>query len=354
MLLVGPVSGQAIVGGIENGIDMLLRSPVAARHGVVFFNSYRPRDPSRSWTRRIACELGALARYLRRLAITRPRLVHVKAAEGVNFYQAISHTLLARLSGARVLLQIHGGSFDAWYAGLPAARRAVVRFGLRVPHALLVLSEYWRERIDRLRPGGPVYVMPNAVELERAQPRRRTGSPALRVLTIGAIGARKGHFDIVEAARSLAREPIRFQFAGPDDLGGEIDRLRLAIAGHGLDGIALLGPVTGDAKWQLLAEADVFLLPSHAENMPNAVLEAMAASLPIVCTAVGAVREMVDERGACFVPAGDPAAIAAALRALLADPRRRESMGEANRARIETEFALERVLPVLDRLYAAA
>lgn len=355
VLLVGPVSGDGIVGGIENGIDMLLRSPIATRHGIVFFNSYRAPDPSRSWPRRIGCELGAIGRYVRCLVATRPRLVHVKTAEGVNFYQSIAYTSLARMSGARVLLQIHGGSFDTWYEGLSRGRRALVRLGLRVPHALMALSERWRECLRRLQPRTPVHVLPNAVELERARRERGTPGPILRVLTIGALGARKGHFDIVAAARLLRHEPIRFQFAGPDEFGGEADELRRRIAGDGLEQrVELLGAVTGDRKWELLGETDVFLLPSYNENMPNAVLEAMAAGLPIVCTAVGAVAEMVDAQGARFVPPGDPDAIAAALRDLLHAPGERAAMGRANRDRIETHYALERVLPVLEQLYSAA
>jgi len=355
VLLVGPLSGGDLVGGIENGIDMLLGSPLAERHGIAFFNSYRPRDPDRPWRRRLAAEALASGRFLRTLIFLRPRVVHVKAAEGVNFLQGLGYVLLARLVGARVLLQIHGGSFDEWYGSMSAAGRLLVRTGLRLPSALIVLSEYWRSFVTGIGVRTQVHVVPNAVDLRPRQVSRVSAGTTFRVVTLGAIGERKGYFDILAAACLLRNEPIQFQFAGPDEFGGETDAIRRRIHEWGLEGrVELLGPVTGAQKWRLLMDADCFLFPSHHENMPNAVLEAMAVGLPIVCTDVGAIREMVDERGAAFVPVGDGHAIAVALRALRVDPARRESMGRANRDRVEVDYALERVLARLGRVYEEA
>jgi glycosyltransferase involved in cell wall biosynthesis len=170
---------------------------------------------------------------------------------------------------------------------------------------------------------------------------------------VGAIGVRKGHFDIVQAAiRMGAEAPFVFLFVGSDEYGGETARLREEIDRHGVDGmIEFLGPLTGDAKWTVLAGADVFLLPAYNENMPNSILEAMAAGLPVVCTDVGAVRQMVGNAGALIVPTGDPDAIAAALEGLRRDPAGRRIMGDANRQRSVEEYSFDRVARDLDDLY---
>ncbi len=102
----------------------------------------------------------------------------------------------------------------------------------------------------------------------------------------------------------------------------------------------------------MLAEADVFLLASHAEGMPNAVLEAMAAALPVVATGVGAIPEMLPD--GLLVPVGDPAAIARVLLELAGDPERRRELGRRNRERVEALYGFGRVEELLDALYGAS
>lgn len=352
-MLVGPMSGGDLVGGVENGIDMLLQSTLARTWDMAFFNSFRERRPDRGVPARLAAEARTYARFAAALARVRPAVVHVKAAEGPNFLQGLMYVLLARASGARTLLQIHGGSFDVWYRDGGPRLQQVIRRGLRLPHEVILLSDYWRDFVRDLGTRRPLRVIPNAVDLRHVQPPTRAGRPPFRVVTIGAIGERKGYFDIVEAARRCADAPVRFAFAGPDEFGGETARLRERIVATGMeDRVELLGAVAGEAKWRLLAAADLFLFPSHAENMPNAILEAMAAGVPIVCSPVGAVRDMVDQRGVRFVPAGDAAAIATAVRETVGDPGALRAMGAVNRAHLESRFALERILPQLDAVYA--
>ncbi len=351
VLLVGPLSGGPLVGGIETGIDMILRSALVQRHGIVFFNSYRA--PSREGTilTRLISQLVMVARFVATLARVRPRLVHIKTADRVNFVQNSVYVLVARLSARPVVLQIHGGEFDAWYESLSSWRRWLVRRALALPTAIIALSEYWRAFVTRLHVTRPVHVIPNGVELDLARAPCRESDGPLRVVTFGAIGVRKGHFDIVEAAALLHEERAVFEFAGTDEYGGETAQLVARAREIGVEErIRFLGAVNGPAKWDLLAHSDVFLLPARNENMPNSVLEAMAASLPIVCTDVGAVREMVGG-SALFVPIGDPAAIATALRTLIHDTAQRRRLGCDARRRSEVAYSFKTVATLLDDLY---
>jgi glycosyltransferase involved in cell wall biosynthesis len=283
----------------------------------------------------------------------RPQLVHVKATEGINFFQGICYSIIGRALGRRVLLQLHGGNFATWYQGMGRFGRAAVRVGLLTPSELVVLSEYWRSFISGLCPARSIHVIPNGVNIESAMIRTGFDHSELKVVTIGAIGVRKGYFDIVAAAALLRDEPIRFLFAGPDEFGGEQDELRAyARKLDVIDKVEFLGTVIGKQKWRLLSEADVFLLPSRGENMPNAVLEAMASGLPIVCTPVGALREMFDGGGAIFVPAGDSIAIEKALRQLMDSPDLRKSMGYRNRAEVVAHYSLDRVFEKIGALYS--
>ena len=97
-----------------------------------------------------------------------------------------------------------------------------------------------------------------------------------------------------------------------------------------------------------VAESDIFLLPSLMEQAGYVLLEAQATGIPIVATKVGGVPEMVREgRSAVLVPAGDPAAITAALQELVDHPERWAAMGREGREHVESRHDLDRLKPRL-------
>ena len=103
----------------------------------------------------------------------------------------------------------------------------------------------------------------------------------------------------------------------------------------------------------LLSDADIFLLVSAWEGLPGSVMEAMAASLPVVGTDVNGINELVlhGETG-LLAPAGDSDAIAKALKLLLEDRALRLEMGRKGRIRIEQEFDLKRTTRKLEEFYS--
>jgi glycosyltransferase involved in cell wall biosynthesis len=180
-------------------------------------------------------------------------------------------------------------------------------------------------------------VIHNGVALD--VPRRRPHPGPVILLSVGRLRAPKDFLTLVRAVAALEPGSARLLIAGdgPDRpaLEAEIDRLGLG------EHVVLLG--TRDDVPELLAGADVFVLSSDSEGLPMSVLEAMATGLPVVASAVGGVPEAVSasETGT-LVPARDSAALAEALRRLVADPALRERFGEAGRRRAEREFSLER------------
>jgi glycosyltransferase involved in cell wall biosynthesis len=335
VLLVGPAPGPVPTGGVETGVAMILRSDLARRYRI------------RLWDRRRRRLMRYAAAVLRRP----PRVVHVKSSSGINFWESAAYAAVGRLAGRRVLLQIHSGEFEEWYRGHGTAGRWAVRQGLRMGSEILVLSDHWRRVLGDLVRDRPIHVVPNGVEpLERIATRRTDGR--LRVVTIGTLSRHKGHFEILEAAVLLRNRPVRFVLAGPDQTSGRGDgaAVRRRAAELGLDGqVELTGPVEPAKRRRLLEEADVFLLPSHAEGMPNAVLEAMAAGLPVIASAVGALPEMLPD--GILIPPGDPEAIACAIEELVQDPERRQRLGRRNWERVETHYRLDQVVEALDRFY---
>lgn len=103
--------------------------------------------------------------------------------------------------------------------------------------------------------------------------------------------------------------------------------------------IRLAGMVDDPRPW--LAAADVFALPSHAEGLSNALLEAMASGLAVVASDIPANREALDAGTAWWHPPGDVGALAGALRAALADGPGRARHGSASRTRAVDRFGLD-------------
>jgi glycosyltransferase involved in cell wall biosynthesis len=103
-----------------------------------------------------------------------------------------------------------------------------------------------------------------------------------------------------------------------------------------------------------IARADLFVLPSRAEGMPVALLEAMAAGTAAIATRVGAIPEIArDNQEAVLIDALDPAEMAKAMKLLLENPDRRAELGRAAAERVQREFCPERFRSALAELWTA-
>ena len=101
-----------------------------------------------------------------------------------------------------------------------------------------------------------------------------------------------------------------------------------------------------------LAAADIFVLPSRSEAFPNAVLEAMAAGLPIVASGVGGVGELIEEgQTGMLVPPDDPGRLADRLSALMAEPALGARLGTAARAHAQAHYSFDRMVEAFEGIY---
>ena len=110
--------------------------------------------------------------------------------------------------------------------------------------------------------------------------------------------------------------------------------------------------MSGGDKALLIEQARALVLPSYSENFGNVVLEAMAVATPVVVTPEVGLAAEVESSGAGVVATNDPPVLAAALRALLGDPAKREAMGRAGRAAVEARYSWERVAEQMEEAYA--
>ena len=163
---------------------------------------------------------------------------------------------------------------------------------------------------------------------------------ALNLAVVAAFEPRKGHLSLIDA---LAQVPnVRAALVGAGSATAAIEA-RIAELGLG-ERVRLLG--WRDDVPAILAAADALALPSLGnECLPYAILEAMAAGLPVLSTDVAGIPEMVDDGRTGYVVApGDSAALAARLAALADAPERARAFGAAGRERVSREFSLEQMV----------
>ncbi len=220
--------------------------------------------------------------------------------------------------------------------------------------AIHVLGEDLRRRALRrgCPPALPCRVIPPAVDAARFAPRGERRDGPLRLLSVGRLEWKKGYEDALVALAMLRRQGIDFRWRL---VGGGSFLEALAFTRHqlGLEQVVeLAGPLPPARIAAELEQADLFLHPALSEGFCNAVLEAQAAGLPVVCSDADGLAENV-ENGVTglVVPRRDPAALAAAIAALAGDAERRRAMGEAGRRRAETFFRPEAEIAAFESFY---
>ena len=255
----------------------------------------------------------------------RPDIVHASSSKA-----GILGRLAAWLAGVPIrIFTVHGWAFAA-YAGLPGRLyRVAERWMLPFTSATICVAEY--ERRVGIAAGAcraeQTVVIPNAVQVS-ALPRAVQRAGVVELISVGRLRAPKDFITLARALARLERGSFRASLIGdgPDRsmIEAELEQLGLG------DSVRLLGDRSDVPR--LLAAADVFVCSSRSEGMPISIIEAMAAGLPVVASAVGGVPEMVDdERTGLLVAPGAAAALADALARLIGDRALREQMGRAGR-----------------------
>lgn len=277
-------------------------------------------------------------------------VVHVHAASHASFVRKSIVLLAARLAGCKTIFHLHGGGFRRFAQDESGAlMRRWIRHTLETSSVVIALSDSWAQFVRGFAPRARVAVVPNAVPLPALAP--AGAEIPERILFLGRIDAAKGVFELLAAAARLARDfpALRLVFGGEGDLAG----LRRRAAGLGIAGrLECPGWLDGAGVAAELAKASVFCLPSHAEGLPMAMLEAMAAGKAVLATRVGGIPETVrDGDNGLLVPPRDDEALARALATLMGDSALRERLAARARTTIEQQYSTEVVCGQLSAIY---
>jgi glycosyltransferase involved in cell wall biosynthesis len=293
--------------------------------------------------------LYRLARYMRRFDLV------------LTYNWGAFDAVMARyLFGGPPLIH-HEDGFNEDEAGeLKSRRNLYRRLGLRAAHRLVVPSARL-EGIARkawAQPPGRVVRIANGIDVARYGPPpvgpipgldRRPGEVVIG--TVAGLRAVKNLPRLVRAFAAMSAKAARLVIvgAGPESERIAAEARRLGVG----ERLLMPGFLADPARW--IGHFDVFALSSDSEQFPISLVEAMAAGLPAVATAVGDVAQMVsDDNRPLIVEATDEAAFAAALDSLAERPDLRRAIGRANKEKAEAEYDEAGMIARYARLYEEA
>jgi glycosyltransferase involved in cell wall biosynthesis len=354
VLLLGP--HRAAVSGVSTHLNLLIDSTLGDDYEVVHFQvGSEGRDE------------GAIGKVLRLLVspfflaasiiFRHVSIVHINTSLNRKAYwRDLAYLFVSKALGARVLYQVHGGDLPRKFFANRPALTSFLRWTLGVPDLVVVLAQVELSAYREFIPKQQVVALPNGIDC-----RPFSGVPTVRsdpthplqIVYVGRIAREKGLYETLQGLR-LAHElgvDARLVIGGS---GAEEPRLRRYAQALGIaNRVVFVGPVFGNDKVKLLSGADVMVLPSYSEGLPYALLESMAAGVPVIATPVGAIPDVVSHDIHGFlVPPRDGKAIAEAIAILAGDREKLSWMSRACRRRVRAAFSIERLAQEFSYHYA--
>jgi glycosyltransferase involved in cell wall biosynthesis len=358
MLIVGAFPPRHIRehGGVLTSCRVLLESSLPQRAELVLVDSSSTSVPPPPLLRRLPRALLRIAVTCWHFARSRPHVALLFASPGSSFVEKSLVAAVARVLGVRTLMFPRGAQLIADYHASPL-KAVLFRRLFSIPDRLLCQGNVYRDFFTGTigLDGATCPIVANwtaTAELLAIGESRRydPNGASLTLLFLGWVDREKGVFELLECLRVLAARPglprLRLLMAGD---GSAIQAVRRFIRDHALESsVELPGWIDGPQKIAALRDADIFVLPSYMEGMPNALIEAMAAGLPVVATAVGAVADMIEEgSNGLVIEPRDPDALIRAVETLISTPSLRMSLGRAACLTAREEFSVEAAVDTL-------
>lgn len=282
------------------------------------------------------------------LFIGRYEITHIHMAEKGSVFRKGLVIVLAKLFQCKILLHMHGATFEDWYTSCPRLIQAVVRHIINKADRVVILGEYWKPFISSLlKFPEKLSVIYNAVEI----PDTNSYNPAAdNLLFLGSAGKRKGIYDLLDAIGMADKdlpECVRLLIYGPDEcsIEKEIQRRNLT---HRIEYRGWLAPEQMPEVFHNIA---VNILPSYNEGLPMTILETMAFGIPNISTRVAAIPEAVNNDNGFLIVPGDLNSLCKAILTLSNDRTLRMKKSVLSYKTVKEQFALNVHLMRILELY---
>jgi len=364
MLIVGafPPEGTREHGGVLTSCRVLMASSLPQRMELVLLNSFSPTVPPPPYLRRLLPATRRIILMVKHCLRSNLDVMLLFASPGPSFIEKSLMAAIARLFGIKTMMFPRGAALVDHYRA-STVRAALLRLCFRIPTLMLcqgnAYQEFFAHEVGLGRVRCPIIHNWTATVqlLNIGASRVYSHELPLDILFLGWVDREKGIFELLDCVRQLVEAAdvpsFKMVIAGDGSAMAEArQRLVDPLLGRVVE---LLGWIDSDVKVEKLRRAHLLVLPSYMEGMPNAIIEALAAGLPVVATDVGAVGDMVvDGVNGFLIPARDTDRLVQALRDLLIDGPLRERMGRAGwhiaKERFSAERAADQIVALADRV----
>ncbi len=268
--------------------------------------------------------------------------VLVFCSSGFSFFEKGIMVMIAKAYRKKTMLAPRSGLLQGQLTRRYRFRQFAKRV-IRASDTVICQGEQWFTFFDSMFPGhsGKFLIQLNWIDLSAYPYHPQSAKDLVRLLFIGQFHPYKGLMDLLEAVRHVRELPLQLSIYGGGKLQSEYEHF---VDANDLSAIvSFKGWADQQTKLEALAQADVLILPSHAEGMPNVVLEAMASGVPVIATRVGGIPSLIHSgTSGILVEPGKAEQLADAIRLLVTQPDLRQQLSATAHTVVAAECSIDK------------
>ena len=336
-------------GGMTKMCQHILDSDISDRVQWYLIDSTAPHNKIRSFITRLFPAIRRVLVFVWLLLSKKIDKVFIFTSQGFGFYEKGVMILIAKAFNKCTILALRSGF-------LIKDIESSNRFKRRAKHIfdksddIVVQGTNWKSfLIDYCKVGeSKIHIIPNCVDKTDSVINEGFQDPC-RLLFMGFVEKNKGIYELIKAIKLLDIDGWQLDIAGD---GIALQDIKDLTEQQGLaDKIVFHGWVKGGLKENLYRDADIIILPSYHEGMPNAILEAMARSTAVISTDVGAIPDLIDQgKNGFLIKPSEYISIAEKIKFYLQNSDVLSQHKEASRLKIENHFTVDRIIPKFAQL----
>lgn len=337
--------------GTAIATDVIINSNIHERFKIYHLDTSDHRDIKTLAKIDLINIFMAISHYLKLIwmIITKnPDLVYVPSQQTtIGYLRDIPFVMITKLFRKKLLFHLHGGNFKNWYDSSGKFMKWTVQHVHKNIDGQIVLGHNLKNLFDWLIPPEKIFVVPNGHNF--IIPQRRRSDNEIRILYLGNFIRTKGILETLQSSLFLEDdlEKVKYIFAGSWQDESTREEFYSFLNKHPEVKVDYPGVVTGEDKYRMLVNADIFVFPTYYPNEghPYVVIEAMAAALPIISTNHAAISEsVIDGINGFLVTKRDPKAIADKIRILIRNPELRFKMAAESIRLYHENFTEEKMI----------
>lgn len=339
------------IGGIQTCIEQFYKSNLKKEYNLIKFNTTKPTIFYGNKFMKTIYFIYLCIKFTFFTVFKKIDIIHFHTCSKWGFWQPAFYLRIAKVFKKKTIFHMHGGGFPEFYNNLNEKQQNSVKKTLKSVDKIIVLSEKWKKIYEKIVINNKICVIHNSVdELKYRKYKLSKEKNKLKILYLGKISEDKGIYDLLNAINKLKIQNIEFIFVGPIENKKKffetINRLKIR------NKCKIIGEIIGDSRFKYFALASIFILPSHIEALPIALLEAMSFGLPIISTKVGAIPEVItNQKNGILIEPKNINELAKSIKKLVLNPKLREKMKLNNLQLIQSKYSINKFSQEIRTIY---